>query len=180
MKTIAFDMYSSLFLSGFLLSSGAAAFAQAPQTAKQNPPAQEKPAVQQPPAQLPRGGGAPPSGDAFKYGSPAGLAAGTTQEQMWPAATAEGWAKPCVIPWQRSIEDAVAVSKTTGAPILVCVNMDGEIASEHFAGVRYRDPATAKLLERYVCVVASVYRHTPRDYDEQGQRVLCPRFGTVG
>src|SRR6185436_5111607 len=31
----------------------------------------------------------------------------------------------------------------------------------------------------YVCVVASVYRHTERDYDEQGRRVLCPRFGSV-
>ena len=98
---------------------------------------------------------------------------------MWPAATAEDWAKPCLIPWQRSFDDALEVSQATGAPILVCVNMDGEIASEHYAGVRYRDPATATALERYVCVIASVYRHTPRDYDEQGQRVLCPRFGTV-
>src|SRR5262245_47109299 len=64
-------------------------------------------------------------------------------------------------------------------PILVAVNMDGEIASEHWAGVRYRDPETAALLSRYACVVASVYRHTPRDYDEQGRRVECPRFGTV-
>jgi hypothetical protein len=126
-----------------------------------------------------QGGGAPPSDDAFRYGSPPALPAGTSQEQMWPAATAEGWAKPCLIPWQRTFDDALEVSKATGAPILVCVNMDGEIASEHFAGVRYRDPATAKALERYVCVVASVYRHTPRDYDEQGRRVICPRFGTV-
>jgi tetratricopeptide (TPR) repeat protein len=130
-------------------------------------------------APRPQGGGAAPSEDAFKYGSPPVLAQGTTEEQMWPAASAEGWAKPCLIPWQRSFHDALAVSKSTGAPILVCVNMDGEIASEHFAGVRYRDPATAKLLERYVCVIASVYRHTPRDYDEQGRRVPCPRFGTV-
>ena len=45
--------------------------------------------------------------------------------------------------------------------------------------MRYRDPETAKLLEPYVCIVASVYRHTPRDYDELGRRVECPRFGTV-
>src|SRR5262249_55110469 len=37
----------------------------------------------------------------------------------------------------------------------------------------------AALYEPYVCVIASVYRHTPRDYDEQGRRVLCPRFGSV-
>ena len=145
------------------------------------PPEPAKPAqTPEPPAQRPpRTGGAPPSEDSFRYGSPPSLAKGTTQEQMWPAATAEGWAKPCLIPWQRNFEDALAVSKATGAPILVCVNMDGEIASEHFAGVRYRDPATAKALERYVCVIASVYRHTARDYDEQGHRVVCPRFGTV-
>jgi hypothetical protein len=57
--------------------------------------------------------------------------------------------------------------------------MDGEIASEHYAGVRYREPEIAKLYEPYVCVIASVYRHTPRDYDEQGRRIPCPRFGSV-
>src|SRR5262245_55183296 len=101
-------------------------FARASQAA---PPPQEKPAAPAPaptPApQAPRGGGAPPSDDAFRFGSPPSLPAGTTQEEMWPAATAEGWAKPCLVPWQRSIEDALAISKATGAPILVCVNMDG-------------------------------------------------------
>jgi tetratricopeptide (TPR) repeat protein len=57
--------------------------------------------------------------------------------------------------------------------------MDGEIASEHYAGIRYRDPEIARLYEPYVCVIASVYRHNPRDYDEQGRRILCPRFGSV-
>ncbi len=101
------------------------------------------------------------------------------REAMWPAASAEDWKRPCLVTWQRSFEDAVAVSRETGKAILVCVNMDGEIASEHYAGVRYRDPAIAVLFEPYVCVIASVYRHTPRDFDERGQRVLCPRFGTV-
>lgn len=30
-----------------------------------------------------------------------------------------------------------------------------------------------------MCVIASVYRHTPRDHDERGQRIPCPRFGSV-
>ncbi len=113
------------------------------------------------------------------------LAQGTRQgpnvgrEQMWPAATAEEWKKPVLIKFQRSWKDAVAVSKRTNRPILVCINMDGEIASEHYAGIRYRQPDAAKLYENYVCVIASVYRHTPRDYDEQGRRILCPRFGCV-
>lgn len=97
----------------------------------------------------------------------------------WPAPTEEDWAKPVLIPFQRSWEDARRVSEETGKPILVCINMDGEIASEHYAGVRYRQPEIARLYEPYVCVIASTYRHTDRDYDEQGQRVICPRFGSV-
>lgn len=103
----------------------------------------------------------------------------TSREQMWPAPTAEDWKRPCLITWQRSWEDALAVSRETRKPILVCVNMDGEIASEHYAGIRYRQPETASLYEPYVCVIASVYRHNPRDYDDQGRRILCPRFGSV-
>jgi hypothetical protein len=98
---------------------------------------------------------------------------------MWPAPTDADWAKPVLITWQRSWEDAVAVAKETGRAILVCINMDGEIASEHYAGVRYRQPEIAALYEPYVCVIASVYRHNARDFDDQGQRIPCPRFGGV-
>lgn len=140
-------------------------------------PAQGQPAQGQL-AQRPTGGAAP-SQDAFKFGSPAKLGDGLTEPMMWPAATAEGWAKPVLVKWQRSFDDALALAKETGQPIMVAVNMDGEIASEHFAGVKYRDPEAAKLLEPYICVIGSVYRHTPRDYDEFGARVECPRFGTV-
>ncbi len=133
---------------------------------------------QQAPGARPAGGAAP-SDDAFKYGSPAQLQQGLTEPDMWPAASEEGWKKPVLIQWQRNFEDALRVSKATGKPVMVAVNMDGEIASEHWAGVRYRDPETAKFFESYVCVVASVYRHTPRDHDEAGNRIPCPRLGTV-
>ena len=93
---------------------------------------------------------------------------GVSREAMWPAPTAEDWKKPCLIEWQRTWEDAVAVSKETGKAILVCINMDGEIASEHYAGVRYRQPEIAAVYKPYVTVIASVYRHTPRDYDDEG------------
>ncbi|MFQ5505557.1 MAG: hypothetical protein ACE5F1_12270, partial [Planctomycetota bacterium] len=98
---------------------------------------------------------------------------------MWPAPTAEDWKRPVLIQWQRTWEDALAVAKETGKPILICVNMDGEIASEHYAGKRYREPEKAKLYEPYVTVIASVYRHSVRDFDEQGRRIPCPRFGGV-
>jgi hypothetical protein len=104
---------------------------------------------------------------------------GLVPEQMWYAPTAEDWAKPVLIRWQRTWQDAVRLSQETKKPILVCVNMDGEIASEHYAGVRYRDPEVAGLWEPYVCVIASVYRHNPRDYDDDGNRIECPRFGCV-
>ncbi|MHC4973706.1 MAG: hypothetical protein ACYTG3_15380 [Planctomycetota bacterium] len=104
---------------------------------------------------------------------------GLTREQMWPAPTAADWEKPCLITWQRTWEDALAVSQETGKPILVCINMDGEIASEHYAGVRYRQPEIAALYEPFVTVIASVYRHNPRDHDDQGRRIQCPRFGGV-
>jgi hypothetical protein len=126
----------------------------------------------------PNAGGAP-SKDAMRFGSPGAMPQTSSREGMWPAPTAEDWKKPCLVQWQRSFEDALLVSKATNKPIMVCVNMDGEIASEHYAGVRYRQPETAQLFEPYVCVIASVYRHTPRDYDEEGRRIPCPRFGTV-
>ena len=102
-----------------------------------------------------------------------------SREQMWRAPTWEEWARPVLIKWQRSYGDAVQISKETGKPILVCVNMDGEIASEHYAGIRYREEESAALFEPYVCVIASVYRHNSRDYDASGARIVCPRFGTV-
>ncbi len=101
------------------------------------------------------------------------------REEMWWAPTAEDWKKPVLITWQRTWKDAVAVARETGKPILICINMDGEIASEHYAGVRYRMPEIAKLYEPYVCVIVSVYRHNPRDYDDKGERIPCPRFGGV-
>jgi hypothetical protein len=101
------------------------------------------------------------------------------RESTWPAPTAEDWKKPVLLDFQRTWDDALALAKETGRPILICINMDGEIASEHYAGIRYRDPEIAALYEPYVAVVASVYRHSPRDYDDEGKRILCPRFGHV-
>lgn len=107
------------------------------------------------------------------------LPPGVTREQMWYAPTAKDWAKPTLIPWQRTWSDAMALSKQSKKAILICVNMDGEIASEHWAGVRYREPEIAALFEQYVCVIASTFRHNTRDYDASGHRIPCPRFGVV-
>ncbi|MDA0667088.1 MAG: hypothetical protein O3A95_05135 [Planctomycetota bacterium] len=107
------------------------------------------------------------------------LPPGVTREQMWYAPTAKDWAQPTLIPWQRTWADAVELSKQSKKAILICVNMDGEIASEHWAGIRYREPEIAALFEQYVCVIASTFRHNTRDYDARGNRIPCPRFGAV-
>ena len=57
----------------------------------------------------PRRGGADPSPDAVRMGSPASLPASAARESMWPAPTAEDWKAPCLIAWQRSFDDAVRV-----------------------------------------------------------------------
>jgi len=63
-------------------------------------------------------------------------AANVGREGMWPAPTAADWAKPCLIRFERSWDDALAVAKETQKAILICISMDGEIASEHYAGKR--------------------------------------------
>ncbi|MCB9905904.1 MAG: hypothetical protein H6831_16005 [Planctomycetes bacterium] len=163
--------FSSLGIA--VVALGALATAQEKGGDAGDPPPTDQPAAPR------RAGGADPSDDAFRYGSPPQLEEGVTEEELWPSATAEGWKQPVLVHWQRSFDDAMRVARERRMPVLVCVNMDGEIASEHFAGVRYRDPGTAAQMSRYSCVIASVYRHTPRDYDEEGNRVPCPRFGTV-
>ncbi|MEZ6009911.1 MAG: hypothetical protein R3F05_19430 [Planctomycetota bacterium] len=142
-------------------------------------PGSGSPTTEAPPAGGEENDGPPGSTAPHDVGGPRTPPRGSAREMMWPAPTADDWAKPVLIPFERTWDDAVAVSKETKKPILVCINMDGEIASEHYAGVRYRQPEIAALYEKYVCVIASVYRHNPKDFDEQGRRILCPRFGSV-
>ncbi|MFN6147883.1 MAG: hypothetical protein ACK5AL_16115 [Planctomycetota bacterium] len=84
---------------------------------------------------------------------------------------------PTRIEWQRSLADALAVQQATGLPLLVVVNMDGEVFNERFAKSTYKDPAFVASTRGYVCVVASPDRHTDKDYDADGNRIECPRFG---
>ncbi len=132
------------------------------------------------PAQDPPAPGPAPAPDqAAGAGRGGGLPAGATREREWWPPTQEDWRKPVLVRFQRSWDDAQALAAASGRPILACVNMDGEIASEHYAGVRYRQPEIAALYAGYVCVIGSVYRHNPHDFDQQGRRIECPRFGSV-
>lgn len=81
------------------------------------------------------------------------------------------------VEWQRSLADALAVQQRTGLPLLIAVNMDGEVFNERFATTTYRDRAFVESTRGYVCIVASPDRHNERDYDAFGNRIECPRFG---
>jgi tetratricopeptide (TPR) repeat protein len=83
------------------------------------------------------------------------------------------------IAWQRSLDDALAIAKADGRPLLLAVNMDGESASDRIYGELYRDPKFVALTRHCVCVPASVFRHNARDYDLRGRRIPCPRFGEI-
>jgi len=84
-----------------------------------------------------------------------------------------------LMPWQRSLEDALALSKQTGKPLLICVNADGEVASERLAANQYRDPDFVKLVSGFIPVLASPTRHRKRDFDDFGGRLEDPKFGRI-
>lgn len=106
-------------------------------------------------------------------------APGRATAEAWPVATEADRAKPALVPWQRSLDDALALSQQTGRPLLVCVNMDGETASDALALVRYKDADFVELMRGFVPVLASPDRHTVRDRDDRGRRVVDPRFGRL-
>jgi hypothetical protein len=81
------------------------------------------------------------------------------------------------IHWQRSLPDALALAKAERRPLLLAVNMDGESASDRIVREEYRDAKFVAATRNYVCVVASLFRHNPRDYDDAGRRIPCPRLG---
>lgn len=108
-----------------------------------------------------------------------GWAQTTPPGQEWPVPEIAAWKRPVRIEWQRSVDDALAVSKATGRPLLIAVNMDREAASEIFAAEKYRDAEFARLAAPAVAVIVSVDRHNARDHDDGGRRIPCPRFGGV-
>jgi hypothetical protein len=83
------------------------------------------------------------------------------------------------IHWQRTLEDALALQRSSGRPIFVAINTDAESASERIVRELYRDPEFVEKTRSFVCVIASPLRHTPRDFDGRGRRAVDPRFGEV-
>jgi len=81
--------------------------------------------------------------------------------------------------WQHTLDDALALARAEHRQLLIAINADGESASEAIVRERYRDPQWVAATRPFVCVIGSVFRHTPRDYDADGRRIPCPRFGDV-
>src|SRR5262249_27277565 len=83
------------------------------------------------------------------------------------------------MPWQRNLADALALAASTGKPLLLCVNIDGESACQSLARGRYRDPQFAARADGFVCVVASPDRHDAFDHDDRGRRIPDSKLGRV-
>ncbi|MEM7305914.1 MAG: hypothetical protein AAF682_04555 [Planctomycetota bacterium] len=101
-----------------------------------------------------------------------------TRRTDWRVSSADRERVP-LMPWQRTLEDALQLVEATGKPLLICVNMDGEAASESLAFGRYRDPAFVELASGFVPVVASPDRREPRERDDRGRRLHDRRFGRL-
>src|SRR5262245_46570351 len=86
---------------------------------------------------------------------------------------------PPLMPWPRTLADALALVRSTGKPLLVCVNMDEENASETLAWGRYRDPTFAALAAGFIPVLASPDRREPLERDDRGRRLPDRRFGRL-
>jgi len=104
---------------------------------------------------------------------------GNPNRDRWVVPSRDDREKPCLIPWQRNLDDALALSKRTGKPLLLCINMDDEPASESLAWVHYRDPEFAALAHGFVPLLASPDRHNRRDWNDRGERIVDRRFGRL-
>src|SRR5262245_23657553 len=79
--------------------------------------------------------------------------------------------------WQRDLDQALTLARAEDRPLFIAVNMDGESASDRIVCEEYRAAEFVADTRPFVCLVASVFRHNPRDYDEAGRRIPCPRLG---
>jgi len=109
----------------------------------------------------------------------AGASGGALPRPEAPPPPEPGRERPPLMPWQRTLDDALAVVGETGKPLLICVNMDDEPASDSLARTRYRDPAFVELVRGFVPVLASPDTHEPLERDDRGRRLPDPRFGRL-
>src|SRR5688572_24309514 len=110
--------------------------------------------------------------------SVSGCGAPGSAPALAPAAEARGARPPAPSPdapdarqilWQRDLEQALALARAEDRPLFLAINMDGESASDRIVVENYRDPEFVAATRPFMCLVASVFRHNPRDFDEEGR-----------
>lgn len=82
--------------------------------------------------------------------------------------------------WERDYAQALVSAKDRNVPILLCFNMDGEIASDSTALRTYRDPEFVKRSRDFVCLIASTHDHESKT-ETAGDEMIqaCARFGAL-
>ncbi len=77
------------------------------------------------------------------------------------------------IAWQGSLTEALALAAQQKKPVLIAFNMDRERANDRMARDHYKDASVVAISKKFVCVMASKFRHA-EEIDG-----VCPRFGTT-
>ena len=77
------------------------------------------------------------------------------------------------IDWQNSLSEALALAAQQKKPVLIAFNMDRERANDRMVNDHYKDSAVIAISQKFVCVIASKFRHV-EDFES-----VCPRFGST-
>ncbi|MBI1853446.1 MAG: HEAT repeat domain-containing protein [Planctomycetes bacterium] len=88
--------------------------------------------------------------------------------------------KPATIHFEPSLEAAFARAKKEKIPVLVCVVVDKEAASDTVTLTHYRDAELGELSKHAACVIANAATHAAVEVpDGESTRQVCGRFGSV-
>ncbi len=77
------------------------------------------------------------------------------------------------IAWKSNFKGALAVAKQENKPLLICVNMDNDVANDRMVKEHYRDAKIVAKTSEFVCLFMSKFRHKET---EEGQ---CQRCGHI-
>lgn len=80
------------------------------------------------------------------------------------------------VAWETDYDAAFVHAKERAVPILLAFNMDAEVANDDTLKQVYQDAEFIKRSKDFVCLIASVSSHAPKD---GGDHPVCSRFGAV-
>jgi hypothetical protein len=82
------------------------------------------------------------------------------------------------VEWVASFSEALRLARETKRPIFVAFNMDAEVANDAMVKDVYRDRKFVEKSRKFVCVVASIFKHEEPVGAAGGPE--CARFGRIG